>query len=314
MLGSLGACHSDTSSLVERSPMNARVTSPEPTARNVEVLDSFLFQREVGSGSPIVLLHGNPTSSHVFRNVFRHLSGRHRCLAPDLIGMGQSGKPAGAYRFEDHARYLEAWFGALDLRDLVLVGYDWGGVLALDWAARHPGSVRGVVVFETFLRPMHWSDWPTAGAELFRALRTPGVGEAMVLERNEFLARSLENGVKSGLSDGDRAIYYAPFPDAASRRPMLQWPREVPIDGEPADVVNVVLRNGEWLARSPEVPKLLLTAEGNMLSSPGIVEWARAHVASLDVASLGPAGHHAPEDAPDAIGREIASWMDRHRL
>jgi haloalkane dehalogenase len=315
MLGALAACHSDRSPVAERSAMNAIVrSSHEPVTRQVKVLDSFLFQREAGSGAPIVFLHGNPTSSYVFRNVMPLLSGRHRCLAPDLIGMGQSGKPTVAYRFEDHSRYLDAWFRALDLRELVLVGYDWGGVLALDWAARHPGSARGVVVFETFLRPMHWSDWPAAGAELFRALRTPGVGEVMVLERNEFLARSLENGVKSGLSDRDRAIYYAPFPDAAARRPLLQWPREIPIDGEPAEVAKVVLQNGEWLARSPEVPKLLLAAEGNMLSSPAIVEWARGHVASLDVASLGPVGHHAPEDAPGAIGKEIASWMARHGL
>jgi haloalkane dehalogenase len=166
------------------------------TARHVPVLDSFLSYQEVGSGSPIVLLHGNPTSSHVWRKVLPQLADRGRLLAPDLIGMGSSGKPDIAYRFADHARYLDAWFEALGLRDVVLVGYDWGAVLALDWARRHPERVRGVVVFETFLRPLHWSDWSPEGEQLFRALRTPGVGEELVLEQNAFLARSLANGVR----------------------------------------------------------------------------------------------------------------------
>ena len=273
------------------------------------VLDSFLSYRELGAGAPIVLLHGNPTSSHVWRDVIPQLSGRARCLAPDLIGMGESGKPDIAYRFADHARYLEAWFAALDLRDVVLVGYDWGGVLALDWAARHPDRVRGVVVFETFLRPMQWSEWPPQGAELFRALRTPGVGEQIVLEQNAFLARSLEHGVQHGLADADRAVYHAPFPDPASRRPMLQWPRELPIDGEPADVAAVVTRNAGWLASSPVIPKLLLTFDGAGLSSaPSVVEWARG---KLDIVALGRAGHHAPEDAPREIAQAITGWLDR---
>jgi haloalkane dehalogenase len=256
-----------------------------------------------------VFLHGNPTSSHVWRNVIAPMSADARCLAPDLIGMGASGKPDIGYHYADHARYLDAWFDALDLRNVVLVGYDWGGVLALDWAARHPDRVRGVVVFETFLRPMQWSDWAPQGAELFRALRTPGVGEQMVLEHNAFLARSLEHGVQRGLADADRAVYEAPFPDPASRRPMLQWPREIPIDGEPADVAAIVTRNGEWLASSPAIPKLLLTFDGVGLSNaPAVVTWARG---KLDVVALGPAGHHASEDAPHEIAQAIASWLDR---
>jgi haloalkane dehalogenase len=278
----------------------------------VAVLDSFISYREMGAGAPIVFLHGNPTSSYVWRNVLPVLAERGRCLAPDLIGMGHSGKPQGAYRFADHARYLDAWFAALDLRDVVLVGYDWGGVLALDWAARHPDRVRGVVVFETILQSLHWSEYPPRGAELFRALRTPGVGEKLVLEQNGFLARSLENGVKHGLSESDRAEYYAPYPDAASRRPMLQWTREIPIDGEPADVLAVVTRNGEWLAGTPELPKLLLTFDGKTLSNaPAVIDWAKRTIPRLDVVALGAAGHHAPEDAPREIAGAIGAWLDR---
>ena len=287
-------------------------TPQSEALHRIAVLDSFMSYREIGAGPPIVFLHGNPTSSYVWRNVMPPLRERGRCLAPDLIGMGHSGKPESAYRYEDHARYLDAWFAALDLRDVVLVGYDWGGVLAVDWAARHPDRVRGVAVFETILQSMHWSEYPPQGAELFRALRTPGVGEKLVLEQNQFLARSLDHGVKHGLSERDRAEYYAPYPDAASRRPTLQWPREIPIDGEPASVMAVVTRNGEWLAKTP-VPKLLLTFDGNgMSNAPAVVEWART-LPNLDVVPLGAAGHHAPEDAPREIAGAIGAWLDRGR-
>jgi len=275
----------------------------------VAVLDSTIAYREVGEGAPIVFLHGNPTSSYLWRNVLPIVAPKGRCLAPDLIGMGESGKPNTDYRFADHARYLDAWIDAMKLRDVVLVGLDWGGVLALDWAARHPDRVRGVAVFETFLQPMKWSDFPPQGAALFRALRTPGEGEKLVLEENAFLAKSLENGVKRGLSAEERAVYYAPFADPASRRPMLQWPREIPIDGEPADVAAVVARNAAWL-ESANVPKLLLTFDGTGLSNaPAVVAWARA-IPRLDVVPLGNAGHHAPKDAPQAIGDALVAWLE----
>ncbi|WP_434300468.1 haloalkane dehalogenase [Corallococcus exiguus] len=282
-----------------------------PMVHQVHVLDSFISYREAGTGSPIVFLHGNPTSSHVWRNVIPPLAGRGRCLAPDLIGMGDSGKPDIPYRFADHARYLDAWFDALDLRDVVLVGYDWGGVLALDWARRHPDRVRGVAVFETFLRPMRWSDWPPQGEQLFRALRTPGVGEQLVLEQNAFLEKSFANGVQRGLAEGDRAVYQAPYPDAASRRPVLQWPREIPIDGEPADVAAVIERYDAWLAQPSVKPVLLLTFGDTGLNAPSIIEWARANLRSLEIVPLRRAGHHAPEDAPEDIVRALQAWMDR---
>ncbi|MBN8471555.1 haloalkane dehalogenase [Corallococcus exiguus] len=277
----------------------------------VQVLDSFISYREAGTGSPIVFLHGNPTSSHVWRNVIPPLTGRGRCLAPDLIGMGDSGKPDIPYRFADHARYLDAWFDALGLRDVVLVGYDWGGVLALDWARRHPDRVRGVAVFETFLRPMHWSDWPPQGEQLFRSLRTPGVGEQLVLEQNAFLEKSFANGVQRGLAEDDRAVYFAPYPDAASRRPVLQWPREIPVEGEPADVAAVIERYDAWLAQPSAKPVLLLTFGETGLSASSIVEWARAHLQALEIVPLPRAGHHAPEDAPEDIVRALQAWMDR---
>ena len=292
----------------------------DPGLRRIPVLDSFITFREAGAGSAVVFLHGNPTSSRVWRDVLPHLAGRARCLAPDLIGMGDSGKPDLAYRFADHARYLDAWFEALALRDVVLVGYDWGGALAMDWATRHPDRVRGLVVFETFLRPMAWQEWTPKGAELFRALRTPGVGEKMVLEENQFLTRSLSNGSRRRLGDEETAAYYAPYPDSASRRPLLQWPREIPIAGEPADVNAVVTRYDAWLGSTPAVPKLLLAFDSppelqpSPTGSRAMIEWARAHVSAVDIVALGSAGHHAALDVPVEMGKAIAAWLGRHAL
>ena len=280
------------------------------SVHRIDVLDSFISYRELGTGTPIVFLHGNPTSSYVWRKMFPQLCNKHRCLAPDLIGMGHSGKPEGAYRYADHVRYLDAWFDVMDLHEAVLVGYDWGGVLAIDWASRHSERVSGLVFFETMLQSLVWADYPPQGAELFRALRTPRVGEKLVLEDNGFLPKSLEHGVRSGLSAEDRAEYYAPFPDAKSRVPILQWTRSLPIDEQPADVMAVVKRNTEWMASQPKTPKLLLTFEGNGLSSaPATVTWAKGAVPSLEVVALGPAGHHAPEDAPLEISNAIRSWL-----
>ena len=298
LAAALAACHSTHPEAV------MTVTSQ---AHRLPILDSFLTYREAGAGRPIVFLHGNPTSSYVWRGILPVLAPHAHCLAPDLIGMGRSGKPESAYRYADHVRYLDAWFDALDLRDVVIVGYDWGGVLALDWASRHPERVRGVVVFETILQPLSWAEYPPAGAELFRKLRTPGAGEQLVLEDNGFLPRSLGNGVKSGLSAADRAEYEAPFPTPASRRPMLAWTRSLPIDGEPADTTAVVARNAAWLATT-RVPTLLLTFDGTGLSNaPAVVAWA-SQLPSVTVRALGPAGHHAPEDAPLPIAAAIEAW------
>jgi haloalkane dehalogenase len=273
-----------------------------------ELLDSSIAHTESGDGAPVVFLHGNPTSSHLWRNVIPHVAGHARAIAPDLIGMGASGKPDIDYRFADHARYLDAWFDALDLDDVVLVGHDWGGALGMDWAARHPERVRGLVLLETFLRPMTWAEYPARAVDFFRALRTPGEGERMALDDNWFIETGLR-ATSPNISDADLDVYRAPYPDRAARRPLLQWPREIPLDGTPADVAQRFTAYDAWLAASVDTPKLLLTVEPGNLVPPAIIAWARANIASLTVQSVGPAGHHAPEDQPDAIGTAIADWL-----
>jgi haloalkane dehalogenase len=285
-----------------------------PTAR---VLDSTIFYREVGIGTvPMVFLHGNPTSSYLWRHILPIVGESGRCLAPDLIGMGDSGKPDIAYAFDDHARYLDAWFDALGLDHVVLIGHDWGGALAFDWAARHPGRVRGIAFTETIVKPMSWEDFPAGARPLFESMRTPGVGEAMVLDQNAFIEQALPRTTAHGLSDEDLDVYRRPYPTRQSRMPLLQWPRAMPLDGEPADLVARISAYDEWLAASVDVPKLLLTFEpgpGTMMGTE-IIDWCAAHMSGLETAAHGLAGHHTPEDQPEAIATSLVAWLDKHNL
>lgn len=276
----------------------------------VDVLDSFIHYEDTGSGPTLVFLHGNPSSSHSWRNVLPAIGGSARLLAPDLIGMGRSGKPDLAYTFADHARYLDAWFDALDLQDVVLVGHDWGGALAFDWAARHPSRVRGVAFFETIVRPMSWSalgDGPRQRAEAMRSER----GEELVLDQNFFIETAYTGGVLNPLPPEELAAYLAPYPTRESRKPVLQWARSLPLDGDPADVTERVLAYDKWLAASPETPKLLLTFDTSptLLITPEVAAWCKDNIAALDIQHLGPAGHHATEDQPEAIAAAITTWI-----
>jgi haloalkane dehalogenase len=285
------------------------------------VLDTTIHHEEGGdpAGTPVVFLHGNPTSSHAWRHVTPHVGPGVRTLAPDLVGMGRSGRPPHPYRFVDQARALDAWIGALDLhRDpgVVLVGHDWGGALALDHAARHPGRVRGVALMETILRPYTWADFPGSARPRYEALRGPD-GEAKVLDENFFIEVALRATVASGLADEDLAAYARPYPTRDSRRALLVWPREMPIEGEPADVTARVSAYGAWMAASAEVPKLLLTFDGTsetLMIGPEVAEWARRNVAALETVSCGPAAHVVQEDQPAAVAAAVSAWLDRRAL
>jgi haloalkane dehalogenase len=283
----------------------------------IDVLDSTMFYEEAGSGTPIVFLHGNPTSSHLWRHVLPRIGEPGRLLAPDLIGMGRSGKPDVPYRFADHARYLDAWFDALGVADVVLVGIDWGGALAFDWAARNRRRVRGVAFMETILRPLTWADFPGPARPRLEALRTPGTGEQKVLDENFFMEVALRATTLRGLSDEDLVMYRAPYQTRDSRRPLLEWPRAFPIDGVPADVVSRVETYDDWLVTSDGVPKLLLTFDGpseTLMVGTDLIAWCAANIVSLEIENCGEAAHLAPEDQPEAIARAISKWMDRHQL
>ncbi|WP_439661564.1 haloalkane dehalogenase [Lentzea sp. HUAS TT2] len=276
----------------------------------VPVLDSTMHHESSGS-APFVFLHGNPASSHIWRNVLPELGG----LAPDLIGMGRSGKPVLDYTFDDHARYLDAWFDALDLDRVVLVGHDWGGALAFDWAARHPSRVAGTAFFETMVKPLKKSELQPAAQERMRRLRTPGLAEEMALDNDTMVRQAFTGGVRTPVSPEDLEVYLAPFPDRESRRPVLAWAQQLPVDGEPPALIPRMEAYGAWLRDSP-VPKLLLTFDKSptLLIESELTAWCRENVAALEVVGCGEAGHHAQEDRPKEIAAAIASWAERHDL
>ncbi|MFW2336373.1 haloalkane dehalogenase [Ilumatobacter sp.] len=263
-----------------------------------------------GSGDPIVFLHGNPTSSYLWRNIVRRLNGSHRCVAPDLVGMGDS-EPTGAegpdaYRFVEHRRYLDGLLDALDLGDRVtLVVHDWGSALGFDWANRHRDRVAGIAYMEAIVRPVTWDEWPEAAAPIFQAFRSPA-GEEMVLDKNVFVERVLPGSIVRDLGDDEMAEYRRPFAEAGERRrPTLTWPREIPIDGEPADVTQIVQSYADWLVTS-DLPKLFVNADpGAILVGPQR-EFCRSWPNQTEVTVTG--NHFLQEDSPDEIAAAIADW------
>lgn len=278
---------------------------------DVDVLDTVIHHEEAGEGDPIVLLHGNPTSSYLWRDVIPGLVSEGRCLAPDLVGFGRSGKPKIDYRFVDHARYLDAWFEALGLERVTIVGHDWGGALGFHWASRHPDRVAAIAFFETIIKPLTWGEWPPASKDIFQRFRTAGTGEEMILDQNLFVEAVLPGAVDRKLSDEEIDTYRAPFVERESRAPTLQWPRELPIDGEPADVVELVEAYDRWLGSSPEVPKLLLTFDPGAIVRESVVEWCRNNIASLDIQACGRGIHFVQEDQGPEIAEAVASWRRR---
>ncbi len=284
------------------------MTAADPHPRHtVEVLDSRMTYVDTGEGDPIVFLHGNPTSSYLWRNVIPHLSGQARCLAPDLIGMGDSGKmPDGSYRFADHARYLDAWFDALGLTERVVgVGHDWGSALGFDWACRHPERVKGIAYMEGIVRPMTWDEWPEQARNIFQAMRSPA-GEEMVLQKNVFVERVLPASIMRTLTDAEFAVYRRPYLEQGeSRRPTLTWPRQIPLDGEPADVVGLVQRYADRLSVS-DLPKLFINADPGIILTGAQREFCRTWPNQREVTVQGL--HFIQEDSPDEVGQALAEW------
>ena len=282
---------------------------PPSPKKFTEVLGRRMAYVELGSGDPIVFLHGNPTSSYLWRNVMPHVADLGRCIAPDLIGMGDSDKlPAGGtYRFVDHRRYLDALLDALGVRERVtLVIHDWGSALGFDWAYRHSEAVRGIAYMEAVVQSVTWDDWPEPVKPVFQAFRSPE-GEKLILERNLFIEQVLPGAILRDLTDAEMAEYRRPFREPGEgRRPTLTWPREIPIEGEPKDVVEIVERYAAWLDES-EVPKLFVNAKPGAILRGRQRERCRAWPNQTEVTVKG--SHFIQEDSPDEIGRAIAEWI-----
>ena len=264
---------------------------------------------ELGHGAPVLFLHGNPTSSYLWRDVMPEVPGR--CIAPDLIGMGNSAKLANVgpetYRFTTHAAYLEAFIAAvLPTGKLTLVLHDWGSALGFDWARRHPDRVAGIAYMEAIVRPIAgWEEWSPSATPIFQGFRSEK-GESMILDRNMFVERVLPGSVLRGLSEAEMAVYRAPFAAREDRWPTLTWPRQIPIAGEPADVVAIAAAYADWLQNST-VPKLFINAEPGAILVGATREFCRGWPNQTEITV--PGSHFIQEDSGPAIGQAIAGWM-----
>ncbi len=278
--------------------------------QRVTVRGTQMAYVDVGEGDPIVFLHGNPTSSYLWRNVIPHVQHLGRCIAPDLVGMGESGKlpgpGRGTYSYATHAAHLDDFLAAVGVRRRVtFVLHDWGSALGFDWASRHPEAVRGVAFTEAIVGPFTWADWPADARGIFRTMRGDD-GETVVLDKNVFVERILPASVLRGLDPEAHERYRQPFREREDRWPTLEWPRQLPIENVPPRVRDVVSRYGHWL-RTSAVPKLFLDAD------PGSILVGRQRALVRKWPSLTevtvPGSHFVPEDSPHEIGRALADWI-----
>ncbi len=287
------------------------INTDEASSKTVVVHGKSMAYVEMGQGDPIVLLHGNPTSSYLWRNIMPHLETHGRCIAPDLIGMGRSDKlensGANRYRLVEHRHYLDGLLQALGVGERVtFVVHDWGSALGFDWANRHRQAVKGIAYMEAIVRPMSWDEWPAAIQGLFRGFRSAS-GEAMVLDKNIFVEKVLPGSVLRELTDMEMAVYRRPFAEPGEdRRPTLTWPREIPLGGEPADVVAIVQAYADWLAASDDLPKLFVNAEPGAILTGAPRDYCRSWPNQIETTVAG--RHFIQEDSPDDIGHAIADW------
>ena len=275
----------------------------------VDVLDSRMHYVESGVGDPILFLHGNPTSSYLWRNVMPHLTPVARCIAPDLIGMGRSDKPPLEYRLADHVRYVDGFIEMLGLRQVTLVIHDWGSALGFHYARRHEANVKGIAFMEAVVRPLTWDEWPHTVRPLFQQFRTPEVGWDLIVNKNVFVEQVLPGAVRRRLTPVEMERYREPFLDSTARKPVWRWPNEIPVDGEPADVVDLVQAYADWLGRS-DVPKLLMHADPGAILRADLVDWCEQHMRALTSVDIGPGLHFVQEDRPHEIGRAIRAWYE----
>ncbi len=277
-----------------------------------EVLGRQLAYLDEGEGAPVVLLHGNPTSSYLWRNVVPALAGTGRVIVPDLIGHGDSDKlpeadGPGRYSLLTTYRYLAALLAELGVAsEVTLVGHDWGSALAFHWAFEHQEAMRALAYMEAVVMPLEWEDWPEGGRAIFQGFRSER-GEELVMERNLFIERVLPSSVLRELSEEEMTHYNAPYQSVEDRRPLLNWPRQLPIAGEPAEVVALVSRYAQWLATSEALPKLFINAEPGSILIGRQREFCRGwpNQQELTVPGL----HFIQEDSPEQIGRAIADWL-----
>lgn len=276
----------------------------------IEVHGSRMHYVDEGAGNPVLFLHGNPTSSYLWRNIIPYVTPLARCIAPDLIGMGKSDKPDTEYRFFDHAKYVEGFIEKMGLRNIILVLHDWGSALGFYYAMRHESNVKALAFMEAIVLPVPtWEMFPREVKEIFQGFRTPDVGWDMVVEKNMFIEQILPESIVRKLSLEEMNHYREPFKEPGSRKPVWRWPNELPIEGKPADVVKTVETYNAWL-RETDLPKLLFYGNPGALIKPPVLEWCRQNLKHLKTVDIGPGIHYLQEDNPHLIGSELAEWYE----
>jgi len=277
-------------------------------SRSVEVHGSSMHYIDVGEGDPILFLHGNPTSSYLWRNIIPHLSGQGRCVAVDLIGMGKSDHPDIPYRYDDHYRYLSGFIDVLGIgSNLTLVIHDWGSGLGFRWAHDHAQDVKAIAFMEAMIRGLSLDDMPGNLRTAMRLMRWPVSGWLMISVANIFLKKVLPDLTYAEMSPEALAYYRSAFPTIASRKAIRQWPRELPLDGAPTDNAAVVEAYQQWLTRT-DVPKLLFHGNAGVAIKEAEVAWCRENLSNLDIVDLGDAMHFVQETHPQTIGTGLSEW------
>jgi haloalkane dehalogenase len=272
----------------------------------IEVYGHQIHYIDEGHGDPILFLHGNPTSSYLWRNIIPYLTNQGRCIAPDLIGMGKSDQPDLDYSLFDHVRYIEAFIEKLALTNITLVLHDWGSALGLYYAQRHEANVKALCLME-FIRPTIWEEWHEPTRSLFQAFRQPEVGWNLIVNQNAFIEKVLPNAIVRQLSDVEMEQYRAPFLDPAHRKPLWQFPNHLPIGGEPVNMVELVGNYHAWLLQT-SLPKLLFWATPGALVPEEKAVWYQQHLPHVKAVHIGSGLHYLQEDNPHLIGQELANW------
>ena len=283
----------------------------ERPKKHLTVMGKSVAYCEMGEGDPILFLHGNPTSSYLWRNIMPFAADLGRCLAPDLIGMGDSDKLDNpgpeSYRFVEHRAYLDAWIEAVGVTDNVtLVIHDWGSALGFDWARRNADRVKAIAYMEGIVRPVLWEEWNQQSRPVFEGFRSEA-GEAMVLRKNVFVEKVLPGSVLRGLTEAEMTVYRRPFlTPGEDRRPTLSWPRQIPLAGEPREVVDIVQEYADWMATN-DLPKLFVNAEPGAILVGAQREFCRGWKNQTEVTVRG--SHFIQEDSPTEIGEALHAWL-----
>lgn len=288
--------------------MKKSISSDFPfRSQYIEIHGSKIHYIDEGTGDPVLFLHGNPTSSYIWRNIIPHVTPVARCIAMDLIGMGRSDKPDIDYRFTDHVRYVEGFIREMDLKNITLVVHDWGAALGFHYAMRHEDNVKGIAFMEAILKTATWDEFPKGFKMGFKLFRTPFVGWFLIAVMNIFVEKILPKATVRTLTEKEKEHYREPFRSPRDRKPVWRWPQEIPIDGKPPDVTGIVANFNKRL-RESHVPKLLFYANPGGIISQELVRWCKENLKGLTTVDIGEGIHYLQEDNPHLIGTKLAEW------